>query len=106
MNKEMKKILSKFCFVNFIICCIIMFAVGTLTAKQQSAYNIQYEKYAVLSMKTQGNKIEMNVDEETITLDFEKIQIKEKIEKYSVYTPFYCVIYFCESLTELINQNF
>lgn len=106
MYKEMKKIFCKFWFTNLIICCILMFFVGTTAAKQKSEYNISYQQYAVFSMKTSSEKLEMNIDDKAISIDLKSLDIAEKAEKYTLGTPFYCVVYFFRNLSDVINEFF
>ena len=106
MYKEMKKIFCKFWFTNLVICCVLIFFVGTLTAKQKSEYNISYQQYAVMSMKTNSEKLEMSVDNKTISIEFKDLAIAEKAEKYTLCTPFYCVVYFIQNLSAVITDFF
>lgn len=100
MVKELKNIFMKFCFVNFIICCVLMFSTGAIIAKQKSAYNLEFQQYAVLSMKANGEKIEMTSGDKVFNLSLEQLGLNEALKKYAVFTPFYCLIHFIEDLSE------
>lgn len=106
MYKEMKKIFCKFWFTNFIICCVLMFFVGITAAKEKSEYNISYQQYAVLSMKTNSEKIEMSVDNKSISIDFKKLNLEQNANKYTLGTPFYCVVYFIQNLSAVTEEFF
>lgn len=103
MNNETKRILGKFIFCCVIICCLFTLAAGTVTAKQKGDYNMFYKQYAVFSMKTNNKKIEMSVNEKTLTFDYEKFKIPEKYTKYIYYTPLSSVAFFISNLKEMLQ---
>ena len=104
MNDEMKKLLSRFLFTSVIICCLGLLASGSITASQKSAKNIFDRVYAVMSMKSSSDKLEINMGEEKFTLN---INIADKIKRYEDYiilTPLASVYYFGKSAYKLSEE--
>lgn len=103
MNDEMKKLLSRFLFVSVLICCFGLFASGSITASQKSAKNTFDKAYAVMSVKSTSEKIEVNMGEQEFSMN---LDIKEKIKEYEDYiilTPLASVYYFGKVVDETIS---
>lgn len=101
MNDEMKKILSRFLFSSVLICCLGLLASGSITASQKSAKNTFDKAYAVMSIKSTNEKIEVNMGEKNFTL---KLGLGEKIKEYEDYiilTPLASVYYLGRVIGEI-----
>ena len=104
MNDEMKKILSKYMLYCVVITCLLCICAGAVTAKQRSEYNSYFTPYAVLSVKTMGNQVNINVDEQSFAFDFGKVKDLGEYRKYLYFTPFSCTVFFFESIYEFFSS--
>lgn len=105
MNREMKQILGRFLFSTVVICCIAVFAAGTVTVKQKGEYNMFYKQYPVFSMVKNDGALKMSVDEKSITFELSKLKIPERYYKYIYYTPLSVAAFFIESLCDVTKQE-
>ncbi len=103
MNDELKRILSAFFLVSSIIACLTLFGAGTLTAKQRSEYNSFRTEYAVLTVKTTADKIEVEVDDKQFSLDFSFMKEALKYKQWLYFTPFSPYLFFIESVYEVFS---
>lgn len=104
MNDEMKKLLSRFLFSSVLICCLGLLASGSITASQKSAKNTFDKAYAVMSVKSTSEKIEVNMGERNFTLS---LGLSEKIKEYEDYiilTPLASVYYLGRTVEEIVNK--
>ena len=104
MNEEMKKILSRFFLVSVIIACFTLVGAGTLTAKQRSEYNSYRTEYAVLTLKTQGSRIDLSVDDKQYSFDLSPFKKAEKYKQWLYFTPFSTLFFFGESVYEFFSS--
>ena len=104
MNDEMKKILSKYMLSCVIVTCLLCLCAGAVTAKQRSEYNSYFTPYAVLSVKTVGQGINVNVDDKIYSLDFGKLKGIEEYKNYLYFTPFSCAVFFFESIYDFFSS--
>ncbi len=105
MNNEMKRLLSRFLFVNVLICCMGLLATGSITASQKSAKTTFDKAYAVMSVKSTGKKLEINMGEEKYNLDVNLTERIKKYEDYIMLTPAASVYYFGKCMKNLITQS-
>ncbi len=98
MYIETKKMLAKFCFVNVVIACLIIFLCGTLTASQKTAYNIYLREYSVMSMKNSSESLSMSLDGKSFSLNLPEKAETEKIRRFLKLTPLASAVYFAENL--------
>ena len=104
MNSEMKKILSKYMLSCVVVTCLLCIGAGAVTAKQRSEYNSYFTPYAVLSVKTIGQGINVSVDDKSYTLDLGEVKDLGKYRKYLYFTPFSCTVFFFESIYEFFSS--
>ncbi len=104
MNSEMKKILSKYMLSCVVITCLLCLCAGAVTAKQRSEFNSYFTPYAVLSVKTMGNEISVNVDDKNYSFDLGRIKELNQYRKYLYFTPFSCTVFFFESIYEFFSS--
>lgn len=100
MNKEMKKLLGKFFFVNVVISCMILLSSGSITAAQRTAYNAYLREYAVLSMNSEGEKVKMQGLSRDISFTVPEKGEIEKFGRYLKLTPFASVVFLLEAITD------
>lgn len=103
MNREMKKILSRYFFSCVIVTCLLCFCTGIITAKQRSEYNSYFTPYAVMTLKSSNNKIDLRVDEKQYTVDMSDLKGLSKYHNYLYFTPFSCGVFFFESFFSLFS---
>ena len=103
MNKEMKKILSRYIFRCVIITCLLCFCAGIVTAKQRSEYNTYFTPYAVMTLKNTADTIDLTVDEKHYSLDISKVKNLAKYRNYLYFTPFSCGVFFFDSFFSLFS---
>ena len=103
MNKEMKKIFSKYIFRCVIITCLLCFCAGIVTAKQRSEYNTYFTPYAVMTLKNTADTIDITVDEKQYSLDMSKIKALEKYRNYLYFTPISGTLFFFDSIFSLFT---
>ena len=103
MNKEMKRLLSKYIFRCVIITCLLCFCAGVVTAKQRSEYNTYFTPYAVMTLKNTADTIDITVDEKQYSLDMNQIKGLKKYRKYLYFTPFSSSVLFFESIFSLFS---
>ena len=104
MNREMKKIFSKYMLSCVVVTCLLCLCAGAVTAKQRSEYNSYFTPYAVLSVKTMGSEINFNVDDRKYSFDLGEIKDLAKYRKYLYFTPFSCTVFFFESIYEFFSS--
>ncbi len=104
MNDEMKKIISQFLFVSVMISCFTLFGAGSLTAKQRSEYNSYRTEYAVLTLKAQGNKIDLTLDEKNYSMDLPSLQKLKNYREWIYLTPFAPVFFFGECISDIFSS--
>lgn len=105
MNDEMKKLLSRFLFVSVIICCFGLLAAGSITASQKSAKNTFDRAYAVMSVKSTSEKIEINMGEKVFSMS---LGLRDKIKEYEDYiilTPFASAYYLGKTVEEIVGLS-
>ncbi|MBE6774892.1 MAG: hypothetical protein E7543_01730 [Ruminococcaceae bacterium] len=109
MNNEMKKLLSGFLFSGVLICCLGLLAVGSITASQKSAKNTFDRAYAVMSVKSTGKGLEINMGEDKYSFDVSAADKIKEYEDYILLSPLAGIYYFFLSAqnmnTELRTQN-
>lgn len=103
MNNEMKKMLSKYIFRCVIITCCLCFCAGIVTAKQRSEYNTYFTPYAVMTLKSNNDTIDLSVDEKHYSLDMSKIKDLSKYRDYLYFTPISGPIFFFDSILSLFS---
>lgn len=103
MNKEMKKMLSKYIFRCVIITCCLCFCAGIVTAKQRSEYNTYFTPYAVMTLKSNNETIGLSVDEKLYSLDMSKIKGLASYRDYLYFTPISGAIFFFDSILLLFS---
>ncbi|MBQ8503293.1 MAG: hypothetical protein IJ491_03335 [Clostridia bacterium] len=106
MNKEMKRLFGKFFFVNVIIACMILFCCGCITAKQRTSYNAYLREYAVLSMKSEGERVKMEGLSREIAFTLPQKQEIEKLGRYLKLTPLASTVFFIESADAVMQEIF
>lgn len=104
MYKEAKKQLTSFCFVNTVIACVIIFLCGTLTASQKTAYNIWLREYSLLTVAGTAQRVDMKLDEKTVTLNLPEKEKTEKLRRYLKLTPLASAIFLGETVENLIAE--
>ncbi len=104
MNDEMKKIISQFLFVSVLISCFTLFGAGSLTAKQRSEYNSYRTEYAVFTLKAQGNKIDLRVDEKQYSLALPSLKKLKAYREWIYLTPFAPVFFFGECISDIFSS--
>ena len=104
MNREMKKILSAFLFKSVVLTCLLCLCAGVITAKQRSDFNSYFTPYAVLSVKNVSQGIDVQVDDKSYSLRFDKIKDMQKYKDYLYFTPFSCTVFFFESIYEFFSS--
>ena len=104
MNNEMKKILSKYMRKCVVITCLLCLCAGVVTAKQRSDYNTYFTTYAVLSVKSIGESISVNVDDRSYNVDLRTVKDVSEYRKYLYFTPFSCTVFFFESIYEFFSS--
>ena len=104
MSREMKKILSVFLLKCVVLTCLLCLCAGAITAKQRSDFNSCFTPYAVLSVKNIGQGINVQLDDKSYSLDFDKIKALKKYKDYLYFTPFSCSVFFFESLYEFFSS--
>ncbi len=105
MNDEMKKMFSRFLFVSVIICCFGLLAAGSITASQKSAKNTFDKAYAVMSVRTTKEKIEVNMGEKAFSMS---LGLRDKIKEYEDYiilTPFASAYYLGKTVEEIVEMS-
>ena len=103
MNKEMKKILSRYLLRSVVLTCLLCLCAGAVTAKQRSEYNSYFTPYAVMSLKSSGEKITVTVDDNDYSLDFDSVRRLASYRKYLYFTPFSCLTFFFESILSVFS---
>ena len=104
MYKETKRMLAQFCFVNTVIACVIIFLCGTLTASQKTAYNIYLREYSVLTLASTSQRVNMNVDDKTVTLNFPDGEKREMLWRYLKLTPLASLVFLGETVEKQITE--
>ncbi|MBQ7296598.1 MAG: hypothetical protein IJW86_10495 [Clostridia bacterium] len=104
MNDEMKKILSRFLLVSVMIACFTLFGAGSLTAKQRSEYNSYRTEYAVLTLKTAGSTINLNVSEKNYSVDLSLLQVPHKVKDMLWMTPLSCFLFLGECIFDIFSH--
>lgn len=104
MNDEMKKLLSRFLFSSVLICCLGLLASGSITASQKSAKNTFDKAYAVMSVKSTSEKIEVNMGERNFTLSLDLSEKIKEYEDYIILTPLASVYYLGRTVEEIVNK--
>lgn len=104
MNDEMKKMLSRFLFVNVLICCMGLLASGSITAAQKSAKTTFDKAYAVMSVKNTGKRVEINMGDNKYNLDINPADKIKKYEDYIMLTPVASLYYFVRSAEKLDEE--
>lgn len=104
MNNHIKKILSEYMLKCVIVTCVLCLCAGVVTAKQRSEYNSKFTPYAVLSVKSVGDELNVNIDDRSYSLDLGKAKELEKYRKYLYFTPFSCVAFFFDSIYEFFSS--
>ncbi len=105
MNDEMKRLLSRFLFTSVIICCFGLLAAGSITASQKSAKNTFDKAYAVMSVKSTNEKIEVSMGEKVFSMS---LGLREKIKEYEDYiilTPFASAYYLGKTVGEVVELS-
>lgn len=103
MNKEMKKIVSKFLFYCVILTCLLCFTAGAVTAKQRSEFNSYFTPYAVLTVKNTDNGISLKVDEKDYRIELSRLKSLSEYRDYLYFTPFSAAIFFFESIFDFLG---
>ena len=103
MNDVMKKILSRYMLRCVVITCLLCFCAGVVTAKQRSEYNSYFTPYAVMTLKSADNVIDLSVDEKHYSFDMGKLKALEKYRNYLYFTPFSVGVFFFDSFFSLFN---
>ena len=104
MNKEMKKILSRYFFRCVIITCLLCFCTGIITAKQRSEYNSYFTPYAVMTLKSGSDTIDLSVDEKHYSVDVRALKDLAKYRSYLYFTPFSATVFFFESIYDFFSS--
>ena len=104
MNGEIRKILSEYMLTSVVITCLLCLCAGAVTAKQRNEYNSYFTPYAVMSVKTAGESVNINVDDRSYSLDLGKIKELNQYRKYLYFTPFSCTVFFFESIYEFFSS--
>ena len=104
MNNHIKKILSEYMLKCVIVTCVLCLCAGAVTAKQRSEYNSKFTPYAVLSVKSAGDELNVNIDNRSYSIDLGKAKEFEKYRKYLYFTPFSCVAFFFDSIYEFFSS--
>lgn len=104
MNSEMKRMFSKFIFMNTAIACALLFFCGSITVSERTAYNTYLRQYAVLSMKSEGEKVELQGLKENITFTLPEKEEIEKFGRYMKLTPLASAVFFCESVYDTAQK--
>ncbi len=105
MNDEMKKILSGFLFTSVIICCLGLLSAGSITASQKTAKNTFDKAYAVMSVKSTRERLEINMGEKAFSM---KLNLRDKIKEYEDYiilTPLAGAYYLNKTVGEIVNLS-
>ena len=105
MYKEAKKQLAAFCFVNTVIACVIIFLCGTLTASQKTAYNIYLREYSVLTLAGNSERVDMNIDGDSVTVELPDGEKKEKLRRYLKLTPLAPLVFLAETVANQLSDN-
>ena len=105
MYKEAKKQLATFCFVNTVIACVIIFLCGTLTASQKTAYNIYLREYSVLTLAGNSERVDMNIDGDSVTVELPDREKKEKLRRYLKLTPLASAVFLGEALENINGKQ-
>ena len=103
MNKELKKILSRYLTVCVVLTCLMCLMAGAVTAKQRSEYNSYFTPYAVMSLKSNNESITLSVDDKAYSFDFSSLKKLKPYRKYLYFTPFSCSIFFFESVLSIFS---
>lgn len=103
MNKEMKKIVSKFLLYCVILTCLLCLTAGAVTAKQRSEFNSYFTPYAVLTVKNTDNGISLKVDEKDYRIDLSKLKELSAYRNYLYFTPFSAAVFFFESFFDFLD---
>lgn len=104
MNDEMKKILSRFFLVSVMISCLTLLGAGTITAKQRSEYNSYYTEYAVLTLKTSADKIDLSLDEKRYSLDLSFLKRLKNYSEWLYLTPVSSVFFLGECIFDIFSS--
>ena len=103
MNKEMKKIVSKFLLYCVILTCLLCLTAGAVTAKQRSEFNSYFTPYAVLTVKNTSRGITLRVDEKDYRIDLSKLKDLSVYRNYLYFTPFSAAVFFFESFFDFFR---
>lgn len=103
MNNEMKRILSSFFMTAVIIYCLSFVCVGAVTARQRSEYNTYCREYAVLALKSQGEKLSVSLDEKKLDFDLSRLKLPQEYRGYVYVTPLAGLALFYESVKEILT---
>lgn len=103
MNKEMKKIVSKFLLYCVILTCFLCLTAGAVTAKQRSEFNSYFTPYAVLTVKNTSRGITLRVDEKDYRIDLSKLKDLSVYRNYLYFTPFSAAVFFFESFFDFLD---
>ena len=103
MNKEMKKILSRYIFGCVVLTCLMCFCAGIITARQRSEYNSYFTPYAVMSLKSSSERLTVTVDDKDYNLNFEPMKKLSAYRRYLYFTPFSCAVFFTENIFDVFN---
>lgn len=102
MNDEMKKLMSRFLLVSVFIGCVTVLFVGTVTAKQRSEYNSYHTEYALLTVKSQNSRVNVEIDEKSYSFDLSNLKKLKKYENAIYLTPLSPVFFLCECIFDII----
>ena len=103
MNKEMKKIVSKYLLWCVVLTCLLCLFAGAVTAKQRSEFNSYFTPYAVLTVKNTNSGISLSVDEKNYSFDLGELKKLSRYRDYLYFTPFSAAVFFLESLFDFLS---
>ncbi len=103
MNKEMRKLVSRFLFYCVVLTCLLCLSAGAVTAKQRSEFNSYFTPYAVLTVKNTNSEISLSLDEKNYSFDFKELKSLSKYRDYLYFTPFSTAVFFFESFFDFLG---
>ncbi len=101
MSENMKSLFSKFFLTSVIIMCAIWVSIGYVTVTQKSAQMSNGVDYAVVAVKSNNEKLEITVDEDTLNFDLTCFNEFTSFFAELEVTPFSSLTYFFEVIASL-----